>query len=230
MKTAKRSKGFSFKPENEASIQPAIAELERLYGALAPRYGNLADRHHPRIVIQTRGRKRYALGWFARNRWQDSRAEEVTTIHEITVTAESLALPAGEIVRTLTHEMTHCSCHYGGVQDVGKDGRYHNRKFKAAAEAVGLVVEKDHRIGWSNTSLGPELVKFVSGLNVKDEVFAVFRVAEPERPKQPTKMKKWVCACPIIARCAVDLPWVCPRCGVPAMLAEAAQGAMSEAA
>jgi SprT-like family len=229
-RATRKAKPLSFKLENAASIQPAIAELERLYSALALRFGNLADRTHPRILIQTRGRKRYALGWVARNRWQDSRDSEKATVHEITICAESLARSLPEIAATLTHEMVHLSCHYAGVQDVGKDGRYHNRKFKAAAEAVGLVVEKDHRIGWSNTSLGPELAAFVSSLNPKDEVFAVFRVAEPERPKQPTKMKKWVCTCPVIVRCAVKLTAVCTTCNAPFVLAETAVGVMPEAA
>jgi hypothetical protein len=203
-----------FKPQNEASIQPAIHELERLYTALAPRYGNLTDMPMPRVVIQSRGRKKHSLGWFARERWKDTRDGEASPIHEITITAESLALPVVEIIDTLAHEMTHCGCYYAGIKDMGKDGRYHNHRFKERAELVGLIVEKDMRLGWSLTRLGPELEAFVSGLNVKEDVFAVFRLAEADKPKQPTKMKLWLCSCPepVHVRCAVELSARCLVC------------------
>jgi hypothetical protein len=229
MKTRKNKTSIWFKPENTASIQPAIAELERAFHALASRFAALTGRPYPRIVIQSRGRKRHALGWFARERWRNGQAD-VPAIHEITVAAESLSWPVLLIVATLIHEMVHLACYYAGIQDVGKDGRYHNQKFKEAAEAVGLLVEKDLRIGWSLTSLGPELETFVSSLNVNAEAFAVFRLGEQEREKQPTKMKKWVCACPVIVRCAVEMHGHCDDCGEPWRLAEVIAGTLPKAA
>jgi len=133
-------------------------------------------------------------------------------LYEVTICAESLARLINEIMATLTHEMVHLFCYYAEIKDVGKDGRYHNRKFKEQAEAVGLLVDKDMRLGWSLTSLGPDLAEYVSGLNIKDEVFAVFRVDNPERPKQPTKMKLWTCGCTRV-RCAVELKATCHACG-----------------
>jgi len=87
--TKKKGKVVSFKPENGASIKPAISELERAFGALLSRFPGLADHPQPRIVIQSRGRKRNALGWFWSNRWKDGRDGEVPAIHENTQDAPS---------------------------------------------------------------------------------------------------------------------------------------------
>ena len=37
--------------------------------------------------------------------------------------------------------------------DRGRQGRYHNRKYKAHAEELGITVEHDQRTGWSATTL-----------------------------------------------------------------------------
>jgi hypothetical protein len=229
MKTRKNKTTISFKLENTASIQPAIAELERVFQALASRFAALTGRPYPRIVIQSRGRRQGAMGWFAREKWRNGQAD-MPAIHEITIAAESLSRPVLLIVATLIHEMVHLACYYGGIQDVGKDGRYHNLRFKEAAEAVGLLVEKDLRIGWSLTRLGPALETMVSSLNVNADAFAVFRLGEREREKQPTKMKKWVCACPVIVRCAVEMHGHCDDCGEPWRLAEALSPPVARAA
>jgi hypothetical protein len=196
--------------ENPASIGPAIAELERVYRALASLFQGLAARPYPRIIIQSRGRRRYVLGWFARERWRGV-VLDAPAIHEVTIAAEALHLPALEIIAILVHEMVHLVCHYAGIQDVGKDDRYHNRRYKVAAEEAGLLVEKDMRLGWAVTSLGPELKEFISGLNVNADAFAIFRLGEPEYKKQPTKGDKWTCGCKL-ARITIPVNWHCDDC------------------
>jgi hypothetical protein len=207
----KSSKPKNIKVSVNASIQPAIAELERAFRALAVRFPVLRGRPYPRIVIQSRGRKRYVLGWFARERWRDGN-ENAPPIHEIAIIAEALSLPVLLIVAILVHEMVHLACYYVGIQDIGKDGRYHNQRFREAAEAVGLLVKKDMRLGWALTSLGPELEEFVSSLNINADAFSIFRLGEPERGKQETKNKKWICGCNNI-RAATKIKPHCLLCG-----------------
>src|SRR4051794_20498672 len=93
------------------SIQPAIAELERAFRALAVKFPSMKDRTCPRIVIQSRGRRRYVLGWFARERWRYGQGEN-PPVHEITVTAEALSLSVLAIMAILVHEMVHLGCYY----------------------------------------------------------------------------------------------------------------------
>jgi single-strand DNA-binding protein len=40
-----------------------------------------------------------------------------------------------------------------GIKDTSRQGRWHNARFKALAEEVGIEVTKDPRIGWSPTTL-----------------------------------------------------------------------------
>jgi hypothetical protein len=225
-KSKTQSSGLNEK-DHKASIHPAEKELERLNLAFAPLFGNLTEADLPRITIQSRGRKRNALGWFAPKRWID---KDGTHMHELTICAEALNLPIEETVDSLLHEMVHHANYLAGIRDAGNDNRYHNRRFKEKAESVGLIVEKDMRLGWSRTSLGPELKQILSRLNVKADVFAAYRIQPPENGKQPTKMKKWVCACPVIVRCAVEMHGHCDDCGEPWRLAEAMSPPVANAA
>jgi hypothetical protein len=42
-----------------------------------------------------------------------------------------------------------------GHQDTSRQGRYHNARFKALGEELGLVISRVHSIGWSGTKLAP---------------------------------------------------------------------------
>lgn len=45
----------------------------------------------------------------------------------------------------------HALAHVRGIKDTSRQGRWHNTKFKALAEELGIEVSKDPRIGWSPT-------------------------------------------------------------------------------
>jgi hypothetical protein len=57
------------------------------------------------------------------------------------------------VLATLLHEAAHALAHKRGVKDTSRQGRYHNRRFKALAEELGLHVDHDPRLGWSPTTL-----------------------------------------------------------------------------
>ena len=44
-----------------------------------------------------------------------------------------------------------------GVQDCSRGNTYHNKRFKAAAEAHGLTVTHSDKYGWSHTAPGDAL-------------------------------------------------------------------------
>lgn len=60
--------------------------------------------------------------------------------------------------------MVHLQNLQDGVQDTSRSGTYHNKKFKEAAEAHGLTVEKGEKYGWHKTTLNPEALEFVQSL------------------------------------------------------------------
>ena len=110
----------------------------------------------PTITIQSTPR---AYGHFSLR--EDTWVSKIGGTHEINIGAGTLARPIEEVVATMLHEMVHYHNHVCGVQDCSRGNTYHNRKFKAEAEARGLVVEHDDRYGWNRTSPSEALIDFV---------------------------------------------------------------------
>ena len=110
----------------------------------------------PTITIQSTPR---AYGHFSLR--EDTWVSKLGGTHEINVGAGTLARPIEEVVATLLHEMVHYHNFVNGVQDCSRGGTYHNKHFKEAAEARGLVVERSERYGWSRTSPSEALIDFV---------------------------------------------------------------------
>ena len=81
--------------------------------------------------------------------------------HEINIGAGTLSRPIEEVCATLLHEMVHYYNHVSGVKDCSRGNTYHNRRFKEAAEAHGLLVSHDDRYGWTVTEPSESLLDFV---------------------------------------------------------------------
>lgn len=75
--------------------------------------------------------------------------------HEIMVSANYFTRGARAILGTLLHETAHSLDLANGIQGVTGDG-YHNKKFKATAEALGLTITQAKGIGWSVTDVSDE--------------------------------------------------------------------------
>ncbi len=170
------------------------------------------------ITIQSKGRSD-VLGWFTVDKvWQNVKKD---SRHEINLVAEHLNRPLEEIVGTVIHEMVH----YKNLIDKVKDcsgNQYHNKKFKAAAEAVYLEVEKGKR-GFAYTSLSDKLKDWVKKKKFDETAFSYFRMMIRKANPAKTKMKKWECNCTII-RCAVDLKAKCLACDAPFIKEEEEDG------
>jgi len=72
---------------------------------------------------------------------------------EVFVGGEGLVRGAADVLGTLLHEAAHALAHVRGIKDTSRQGRWHNAKFKALAEDLGIEVTKDPRIGWSPTTI-----------------------------------------------------------------------------
>jgi curved DNA-binding protein CbpA len=115
-----------------------------------------AIRHHhsqiPSVVIiiasGTDG-KQARWGYHAPKRWQVGLDERT----EIMVSGEGLRRDAASVLGTLLHEAAHALAAARDIRDTSRQGRYHNKKFKAHAEELGITVEHDSRLGWSITTL-----------------------------------------------------------------------------
>jgi hypothetical protein len=121
----------------ETNLQPTLAELHKAFDLYNDEFfeGKL-----PQVVItiQSQG-KRNAYGWISVAKvWSDGAGAE---LHEINISAEHIGSRDNKMVdvlQTLLHEMIHLYALENDIQDVSRNGSYHNKKFKANAEAHGM--------------------------------------------------------------------------------------------
>lgn len=103
------------------------------------------------------------MGHFAAMRWadpdqqptvgEDGGAGVAVRLPEVFVGGEGLARGPAEVLATLLHEAAHTLAHVRGVKDTSRQGRWHNARFKALAEELGIEVTKDPHVGWSPTCI-----------------------------------------------------------------------------
>jgi hypothetical protein len=126
--------------ENLSTITKA---LEEAHAIIAEETGA------PRATIVT-GRSSTVHGHFTP--WTPW-ASEGESFHEIFITIAKRE--AREILGTLLHETAHSIDTAQGIKGTSGDG-YHNQKFKARAESLGLTITQAPRIGFSVTTVSDE--------------------------------------------------------------------------
>jgi len=152
---------------------------------------------------------------------------------EINISTAYLDRPLENIVASLIHEMVHmyndCITH---EQDTSRGGTYHNKHFKAAAEAHGLICHKSDKYGYSDTSseLSDILLDWVLANEIpeiqlyRDEFYGL-RVATGAKagnanttqatPKAKSHSRKYTCpCCGNSARATKQINLVCGDCMV----------------
>lgn len=157
----------------------------------------------PTITIQSTPR---AYGHFSLR--EDTWVSKLGGTHEINIGAGTLSRPIEEVAATLLHEMVHYFNYQNGVQDCSRGNTYHNKRFKAAAEAHGLNVEHSDKYGWSHTSPSDSLLDFIleSGLTdilINRNEYSGFRVTgtgahsgtSVGTPPRTSSTRKYICPC-----------------------------------
>ena len=182
----------------------------------------------PTITIQSTPR---AYGHFSLR--EDTWVSKLGGTHEINIGAGTLARPIEEVAATLLHEMVHYYNFENGVQDCSRGSTYHNRRFKASAEAHGLRVEHTDKYGWSRTSPSDALLDFILKNELTDILInrneyngahvygtGARRGTETTSPPKPNSTRKYICPCcgnSVRATKAVNI--ACLDCNVPMVLA-----------
>lgn len=120
----------------------------------------------PPIVICIMSSKRTYGHYTVNKEWRvdDDR------LHEINISAEHLDRPIENVMATLCHEMVHYYCALNGISDTSQNGRYHNGRFKAEAEARGLIITKAPGIGWSVTDPSPEFIEVIHANGIEKPI------------------------------------------------------------
>ena len=173
---------------------PLVAALEVMWAGIVKRHPDV-----PAAVIVvasgTDGHKVSEARWghFAALRWVQGDA----SLPEVLVAGEGLALGAEHVLETLLHEAGHGLADVRKIVDTSRQGRYHNRRFQALAEELGLAVKSDGNYGWSLTSLTDATrLQYQHALTRLDLALTLYRRAErPSDTGRSTSSNLLVCTC-----------------------------------
>jgi len=162
----------------------------------------------PTITIQSTPK---AYGHFSLR--DDTWVSKLGCTHEINIGAGTLSRPIEEVAATLLHEMVHYYNHVNGVQDCSRGNTYHNRKFRDAAEAHGLIVDHHEKYGWTITSPSDELLEVILKYDLTDILinrneFSSFQITGTGTHNGTTTVVG------ITPRKSSSRKYVCPCCGM----------------
>jgi len=126
--------------ETQNNGSTIIKAIEAAYDAVRSTYPDL-----PQVVATTgTGLQGRGLKWghFGAGRWQvleNGRVvDESGRLPEVFIAGERLHCGAQDTLATIIHEAVHALATVRGVKEVSRDARYHNRKFVALAEELGM--------------------------------------------------------------------------------------------
>jgi hypothetical protein len=133
----------------DVTISPRlVTALDRTWAAIMARHPDV-----PAVVIALGSGSgnglRLKLGHFAADRWQRADGR----LPELFVGGEGLAKGARDVLGTLLHEAAHGVASVREIQDTSRQGRFHNTRYRALAEELGLAAAKADSIGWSDTTV-----------------------------------------------------------------------------
>jgi hypothetical protein len=122
---------------------PLVAALEQAWADIQTRYPDI-----PAAVVvlgagSTCAAGRLKLGHFAAMRWHHG----TDRLPEVFVGGEGLARGPVGVLGTLLHEAAHALADVRQIKDTSRQGRWHNARFKALAEELGIEVAKDGSAG-----------------------------------------------------------------------------------
>jgi hypothetical protein len=175
-------------PDGAASL--LVAALEHAWQTIRTRHPDVPDA----IVVVASGSegKRLNLGHFAPHRWQVAGADR----HEVLVGGEGLHRGPLEVLGTLLHEAAHGLAQARSVQDTGRQGRYHNRRYATLARELGLEVASVKPIGWSATTVPePTAAGYTSQLEELQAALVLWRRHEARSGTGPRSRNLLAAAC-----------------------------------
>jgi hypothetical protein len=166
-----------------------VAALEVAWSAI--------QRRHPEVpaVVVTLGAGSIGvpagalkLGHFAARRWvaREHAGDDAAGLAELFVGGEGLSRGAESVLATLLHEAAHGLADVRGIKDTSRQGRYHNARYKALGEELGLTITQLQTIGWSDTALAPGTTReYAAELDALAAALVAYRHPEGQVPAGP---------------------------------------------
>lgn len=148
------------------------------------------------IAVTIASGKGKTHGHFAKDRWADTNGTDVTgTRHELNMAPESFERGAEATFTTLLHETVHALAEATGIEDTSRQGRFHNKRFRKLAEAMGLVCEADNKIGTRTVGLTDAAkTTYAKPIAALATALVSYRTLE-FKPKAPKTTIRVACAC-----------------------------------
>lgn len=210
--TAKPEVNETAKPEvnhdEPMKMSDVVTKLESLFGILNRVY---FDNALPKPVITVQSTPKAYGHCSTKKIWKSENDGQ----YEINIGAEFLNRPSANTAATMCHEMVHLYCLVNEIQDTCQKGRYHNKTFKAEAEARDLEIGYDRTVGFSHTNPTEAFKKTLEDNGFVLEVpFA--RVMPEEKAKaEREKPHRYVCpVCGQEVKTTADLSLICGICEV----------------
>lgn len=189
-------------------MSDVVTKLESLFDILNRVY---FDNALPKPVITVQSTPKVYGHCSAKKIWKSENDGQ----YEINIGAEFLNRPSANTAATMCHEMVHLYCLVNEIQDTCQKGRYHNKTFKAEAEARDLEIGYDRTVGFSHTNPTEAFKKTLEDNGFVLEVpFA--RVMPEEKAKaEREKPHRYVCpVCGQEVKTTADLSLICGICEV----------------
>lgn len=169
----------------------------------------------PKVVITFEaGYKKGAYGWITSAKdWTQGKDDR----YHINISSDFLDRPIIKLASTLLHEMCHLYALVNDIQDTSRSGIYHNKRFKHIAETHGLVCEEADKIGWSVTSIRPDLVEMVLDI-VSINSIRIYQKRPTDKGGKSTSnskqsSRKYICpCCGLIVRATKECRISCIDC------------------
>lgn len=166
-----------------------VAALESAHAVIQEKTGA------PRATINVARKTGRTMGHFTHAKLWKAGEE---SFHEIMISANYFERGARAVLGTLLHEVAHSIDLQNGIQGTSGDG-YHNQKFKATAESLGLTITQAKGIGWSITEVSDACAeRWAEALALIENGLAL--MADAEQGKKTGGRNKNL----ISARCACD--------------------------
>lgn len=141
--------GRAAKAETEDHTGSTVVRLlEKVWGRIRENHPEL-----PEVVIITGTGQGVKWGHFRADGWK-VQANELSQKHELFLAGEALAKGSRQVLQTMIHEAAHTLSRVRGITDTSRQGRWHNKEFKKAAEELGL----EHKSTSADSSHGYSFV------------------------------------------------------------------------
>jgi hypothetical protein len=126
------------------------------------------------------------------------------------------------VLTTLLHEAAHALAHERGVKDTSRQGRWHNAKFKALAEELGIEVTKARTPGWGGprpaSQPPPGYAGTIAELGQALRLIRAVEITGEGKKSEPTPPAVCGCGCGRKIRVSKTVlaagPILCGACGI----------------